>query len=55
VQNVYLYERLLKLDEQERARQQRHAQRLREAGIVDRSPHAWLVAIVALFASLRLG
>jgi len=55
VQNVYLYERLLKSVERERAYQQRHAQQLRAVGVADHTPRAWFTLVVALFAFLRLG
>ena len=55
MQNIYLYERLLKLDEQERAYQRQYAQQLRKAGVVDHSPRAWLAAVAALLAFLHFG
>jgi hypothetical protein len=55
VQNLYYCERLLELDAQERARQQRREQRLREAGVTDHAPGTWLTIIAALLAFLRLG
>jgi hypothetical protein len=55
VQNIYFYERLMELDEQERAHQRQHAQQLREAGHVDRAPRAWLTIVAALLTFLRLG
>jgi len=36
-------------------RQQRYARQLREAGVVDRTPHALLAIIAALLTFLRLG
>ena len=55
MQSIYFYEYALGLAEQERARQRRHAQQLREAGITGHPPRAWLAIVAALLAFFRFG